>query len=198
MFDDERRGAGQAPVAAEVVLTTVLPTEQTPAPDISPPPSATFPLSTTHGTHNTDTHTMQRTVADATRFTATGPHAFSQSPLPSSSTETAQQRVARLREAARRTKKEQAAGTAFERLLDRGRVVADKAHRVVAVGLIAGTVLAGAVTVYAITDMMVFNRRRRAELGIAKVWLLLSLSPLFFLFSFFFLFFLCLLLIGVE
>ena len=47
--------------------------------------------------------------------------------------------------------------------------MADKAHRVVAVGLIGGTVLAGAVTVYAITDMMLFNRRRRAELGATKV-----------------------------
>jgi len=110
---------------------------------------------------------MSRTVADATRFTATGPHAFSQS-HPTSS-ETPQQRVARLRDAARRAKEERTAGTVFERLLDRGRTMADKAHRVVAVGLIGGTVLAGAVTVYAITDMMLFNRRRRAELGATKV-----------------------------
>ena len=109
-----------------------------------------------------------RTVADAASFTATGPHAFSQS-RPTSS-EAPQQRVARLRDAARHAKEERAAGTAFEPPPGpRKGAGGIKAHRVVAVGLIGGTVLAGAVTGYAITDMILFNRRRRAEPGATMI-----------------------------
>jgi hypothetical protein len=83
-----------------------------------------------------------RSIADATRFTPTIPHAFTRSPMPpsgtsSSATETPQQRVARLREAARMSKLAQA--SIFDRVIDRGRVWADKAHRVVALGLISAT-----------------------------------------------------------
>lgn len=104
-----------------------------------------------------------RSIADATRFTPTGPHAFT----PSSGVapgETSQQRVARLRDASRRAKAEQQAGTFADRMIDRGRVWADRAHRITAVGLIAATVLAGGLTIYATMDMMMFNKKRRAEL----------------------------------
>jgi hypothetical protein len=82
-----------------------------------------------------------RSVADATRFTPTGPHAFTRSSTPDSAAggETPQERVARLREAARRAKVEKAAGSTFDRLVDRGRLWADRAHRVTAVGLIGAT-----------------------------------------------------------
>lgn len=106
-----------------------------------------------------------RSVADATRFTPTGPHAFTRSAAPGSAAgeETPQERVARLREAARRAKVEKAAGSTFDRLVDRGRVWADRAHRATAVGLIGATILCGGVTIYAFTDMIIYNRRRKAE-----------------------------------
>ncbi|RPB09680.1 hypothetical protein P167DRAFT_547803 [Morchella conica CCBAS932] len=82
-----------------------------------------------------------RSVADATRFTATGPHAFTRAPPTSGSSggggETPQQRVARLREAANRAKMDQVG--MFDRIVDRGRVWADRAHKVVAIGLIGAT-----------------------------------------------------------
>ncbi|KAF8537732.1 cytochrome oxidase c assembly-domain-containing protein [Trichophaea hybrida] len=106
-----------------------------------------------------------RSVADATRFTPTGPHAFTPSPSPASGApkETPQQRVRRLREAAWAAKEAKAEGTILDRIIDRGRVWADRAHRVTAIGLISATVLCGAVTVYAFTDMILYNRRRKAE-----------------------------------
>lgn len=82
-----------------------------------------------------------RSVADATRFTATGPHAFTRAPPTSGSgsggRETPQQRVARLREAANRAKMDQVG--MFDRIVDRGRIWADRAHKVVAIGLIGAT-----------------------------------------------------------
>lgn len=82
-----------------------------------------------------------RSVADATRFTATGPHAFTRtppaSPTPAAAPETPQQRVARLRGAAQQAKLAQV--STFDRLVDRGRIWADRAHRVVAIGLIGAT-----------------------------------------------------------
>lgn len=120
---------------------------------------------------------VPRSAADATRFTATGPYAYSRpnrssnitartttvdpsfpspppagdashsarSAPPNASTidyaatqappnETPQQKVARLREAARRAKLEQEPLT--EKILRRGRVIADKAHRVTVMGFI--------------------------------------------------------------
>lgn len=81
-----------------------------------------------------------RSVADATRFTATGPHAFtrtSPAPAPAAPTETPQQRVARLRGAANQAKLAQV--STFDRIVDRGRIWADRAHRAVAIGLIGAT-----------------------------------------------------------
>ncbi|KAH0614457.1 uncharacterized protein H6S33_000093 [Morchella sextelata] len=103
-----------------------------------------------------------RSVADATRFTATGPHAFTRAPPSSGSAsggETPQQRVARLREAANRAKMDQV-GT-FDRIVDRGRIWADRAHKVVAIGLIGATVLCGGITIFAFTDMVMFARRKK-------------------------------------
>lgn len=105
--------------------------------------------------------------------------------------ETPQQRVTRLRAAARAAKAEAVQGTLMDRVVDRGRSWADRAHRVTALGLIGATgtiqsppsphsnelgeqtgaepgvcvvsVLCSAITVYAITDMIIYNRRRKAE-----------------------------------
>lgn len=83
---------------------------------------------------------MPRSPADATRFTATGPHANAKAttidlgaaPPPN---ETPAQKVARLREAARRAKIEQL--TTWEKVVVNGRVWADRAHKVTATSLIA-------------------------------------------------------------
>jgi len=97
--------------------------------------------------------TMPRSTADATRFTSTGPYASSKftsyDPTARASTvqisngapegETPQQKIARLREAARRAKAGQTQGTAYERIVSRGRIWADRAHRITALGLIGFT-----------------------------------------------------------
>ncbi|KAI5815162.1 hypothetical protein BZA77DRAFT_316588 [Pyronema omphalodes] len=98
---------------------------------------------------------MPRSVADATRFTPTGPVA--------GTAETPQQRVARLREAAKKAKAEKMAGSFMDQLVDKGRLWADRAHRITAIGLIGATVVCGAITVYAFTDMAIYNTKRKAE-----------------------------------
>ena len=97
---------------------------------------------------------MPRSTADATRFTATGPYASSKStafdPNARASTvqiptgaapagETPQQKIARLRAAARQAKDAQQQGAAFDRIVASGRVWADRAHRVTTAGLIGFT-----------------------------------------------------------
>ncbi|OBT76273.1 hypothetical protein VF21_03334 [Pseudogymnoascus sp. 05NY08] len=122
---------------------------------------------------------MARSPTDATRFTSTTPHATkpfyptSSNPGPSTlpaheagaaaapAGETPQQKVRRLREAANRAREGRLTG--FDRAVMRGRVWADRAHRVTTLGLIGITCIAGAVTVYALGDMMIYNRRRRRE-----------------------------------
>ncbi|TKA37937.1 hypothetical protein B0A54_10539 [Friedmanniomyces endolithicus] len=128
---------------------------------------------------------MARTPSDATRFTATGPYAssspsFGSNPLPNPSptnttaplgtridfgsapaNETSQQKIARLRAAsalARHGKE-----SPFDALVRVGRVWADRAHRVTALGLIGLTVVVGCVATAGITDMLLHNRRRRGE-----------------------------------
>ncbi|KAI9820170.1 MAG: hypothetical protein M1827_005792 [Pycnora praestabilis] len=107
---------------------------------------------------------MSRSAADATRFTATGPHAHSKSSIPGSSPsspqnrETPQEKVIRLRNAARQARLEKV--STFDKIVVRGRVIADKAHRFTALSLIAAT---GLVTFFALGDMIVYNRRRRRE-----------------------------------
>ncbi|CUS09189.1 unnamed protein product [Tuber aestivum] len=104
-----------------------------------------------------------RSVADATRFTPTGPHAFTRTPMSAAAAattgETPQQRVARLREAARRAKLDQI--SAVDKIIDRGRVWADKAHRIVAISLIGATVLCGGFTIFASIDMVLYARRKK-------------------------------------
>ncbi|KFZ16528.1 hypothetical protein V502_05043, partial [Pseudogymnoascus sp. VKM F-4520 (FW-2644)] len=120
---------------------------------------------------------MARSPTDATRFTSTTPHATkpfypaSNNPGPSTlpsnqaaaapAGESPQQKVRRLREAANRAREGRLTG--FDRAVVRGRVWADRAHRVTAMGLIGITCIAGAVTVYALGDMMIYNRRRKRE-----------------------------------
>lgn len=83
-----------------------------------------------------------RSVADATRFTPTGPHAFTRTPIPAAATtaagETPQQRVARLK-AAQRARLDQI--STVDKVIARGRVWADKAHRAFALSLIGATSL---------------------------------------------------------
>ncbi|TVY68733.1 hypothetical protein LSUE1_G005690 [Lachnellula suecica] len=118
---------------------------------------------------------MPRSATDATRFTSTTPHASAKRQPPSSSVplnsntqrkpgptgETPQEKVRRLRAAADRARDAQV--STFDKVIVRGRVWADRAHRFVALSLIAATFVAGGVTVYALGDMMVHNRRKRAE-----------------------------------
>ena len=97
---------------------------------------------------------MSRSVADATRFTATSPHAYSkptcvrsapassmsETPTPNSSSktsprqETPQEKVARLR--AERFAARASSLSRWDRLVLRGRVWADRAHKITALSLI--------------------------------------------------------------
>ncbi|KAK0912043.1 hypothetical protein LTR02_003151 [Friedmanniomyces endolithicus] len=128
---------------------------------------------------------MARTPSDATRFTATSPYAssspsFGTNPLPNPSTastttlhgtridfgsapanETAQQKIARLRAAAALSRRGKE--TTFDSVVRVGRVWADRAHRVTALGLIGLTVVVACVATAGITDMLLHNRRRRSE-----------------------------------
>ncbi|TVY34295.1 hypothetical protein LSUB1_G005874 [Lachnellula subtilissima] len=112
---------------------------------------------------------MTKSATDATRFTSTMPHASAKpSPsrpqkkgTPGPAGETPREKVARLRAAADRARNEQV--TAIDRFLVRGRVWADRAHKITAVTLMGATFVAGVVTVYALGDMMIYNRKKRAE-----------------------------------
>lgn len=126
---------------------------------------------------------MARSPADATRFTATGPYAASSSSFtpnasnipnpngargtqiqfgaPPSANETPQQKIARLRAAADAAKR--STETRFDRTVRIGRLVADKAHRYTAMGLIGATVLTAMVATAGISDMILHNRKRRNE-----------------------------------
>ncbi|MCJ1464806.1 hypothetical protein MMC07_003419 [Pseudocyphellaria aurata] len=78
------------------------------------------------------------------------------------SNETPIQKVARLR--AERNKMLAAQITLWDRIVDKGRIVADKAHRITVGGLLIFSVLVAGVAVVSITDMIIFNRKKR------KVW----------------------------
>jgi hypothetical protein len=86
---------------------------------------------------------MARTVEDATRFTPNGPYASRPSTRatvlqfsdPAPAEETPQQKIARLREAARRAKIAQE--STFDKVVASGRTWADRAHRATVYGIIA-------------------------------------------------------------
>ncbi|KAL9007341.1 MAG: hypothetical protein Q9173_007359, partial [Seirophora scorigena] len=144
---------------------------------------------------------MSRTVADATRFTATSPHAYSRPssilrsanatfspssysasgsaasqwrkppPLPNKPPsqqqppsnapqhETPEQKVARLR--ALRAAEKLKPLSLWDRTVVRGRRWADVAHRTTALGLMGVTLLAGVITAFSLTDMLIYNRNQR-------------------------------------
>ncbi|KAG9248697.1 cytochrome oxidase c assembly-domain-containing protein [Calycina marina] len=119
---------------------------------------------------------MSRSAVDATRFTSTTPHASAKSPLsfrhnphsssqppnkPGSIGETPLEKVKRLRAAANAAREAQV--TTADKIIIRGRVWADRLHRITALGLIGLTVVAGGVTIYALGDMMIYNRSKRAQ-----------------------------------
>ncbi|MCJ1250810.1 hypothetical protein MMC30_008038 [Trapelia coarctata] len=140
---------------------------------------------------------MSRSAADATRFTATSPHAYSKPsslrsaasntfspsssprshPLPrkanaspsspgpsggpSATTETSAQKVARLRAAYDAQRNAQV--STWDKIVVRGRIVADVAHRITTLTLIGCTVIAGGVAVFSLGDMIIYNRRKRRE-----------------------------------
>lgn len=112
-----------------------------------------------------------RSVSDATRFTPTTPHASSKSahtpktspkdPKTPKFVETPEQRVARLRAA--HLKAKQAQVSRMDRIIDGSRRFFDSAHKVTVLGLIGFTVMAGLVTAYTAADMMMYNKKRKAE-----------------------------------
>ncbi|KAL2047739.1 hypothetical protein N7G274_000781 [Stereocaulon virgatum] len=137
---------------------------------------------------------MSRSAIDATRFTATSPHAYSKTFLrsaPSSASttprtntppnrfnqpnaarkltpgsnnipppETPAEKVARLRAA--RLAEKQAQISKWDKIVLRGRVWADRAHKVTAYSLIGFSVVAAGITAFALTDMILHNRRKRS------------------------------------
>jgi len=112
-----------------------------------------------------------RSTSDATRFTATVPHAAAKSQFTPSNIpigratapagETPQQKIARLRAAAAKARLGQE--SQFDKVVRVGRVWADRAHRVTALSLIGLTVVCGVVASFAIGDMLIHNRRKRNE-----------------------------------
>jgi hypothetical protein len=94
------------------------------------------------------TATMPRSATDATRFTSTTPHASAKLPpnppanalpqrTPGPPGETPQEKVKRLRAAADRARDAQVSN--FDKVILRGRVWADRAHRFTALSLIGIT-----------------------------------------------------------
>ncbi|KAL9135357.1 MAG: hypothetical protein Q9175_003447 [Cornicularia normoerica] len=144
---------------------------------------------------------MSRSAAEATRFTATSPHAYakpspiraspstysaSSTPRPSPiarldrnartppspidpkkyvqgsapPAETAAEKVARLRQA--RLREREAQMSTWDKIVIRGRVWADRAHRITVYTLLGSTVVIVIVAGFSLTDMIVHNRRKRA------------------------------------
>lgn len=139
---------------------------------------------------------MSRSAADATRFTATSPHAYSKptsirsaassasrsnppprripnpnargppqrpgitsAPNSPPQIETPIKKVARLRAA--RLAEKNAQISRWDQIVVRGRVWADRAHKVTAYSLIGFSVVAASITAFALTDMILHNRRKR-------------------------------------
>ncbi|KAL1968523.1 hypothetical protein VTN77DRAFT_1733 [Rasamsonia byssochlamydoides] len=126
---------------------------------------------------------MSRSAADATRFTATGPYVNSKaaspsaipyrlpgakSNKPSSSSgakqqpeETPRQKVERLRAEARAARLAQSTSR-VDRIIEVGRNVANKAHKAMIYTLIAASGVCGALTLYSVVSLTLYNRRQRA------------------------------------
>ncbi|KKK22600.1 hypothetical protein P175DRAFT_0502682 [Aspergillus ochraceoroseus IBT 24754] len=126
---------------------------------------------------------MSRSAADATRFTATGPYASSKPSaapykLPgfmansaasnSQSTgpggqrqETPKEKVERLRAQARASRIAQSTSR-VDTMIDFGRRFANKAHKTMVYTLIAASGICGALTVYSMVSLTLYNRRQRA------------------------------------
>ncbi|OJD23899.1 hypothetical protein ACJ73_04747 [Blastomyces percursus] len=125
---------------------------------------------------------MSRSAADATRFTATGPYASSKPSVANSGTsrpmgagsgssattgsgsggkqETPKQKVERLRAQARAARYAKAF-TPMDRVMSKGRVWADRAHKVTVYTLITASGLAAALTIYSATSLILYNRRQK-------------------------------------
>ncbi|KAF3491127.1 uncharacterized protein GIQ15_00644 [Arthroderma uncinatum] len=126
---------------------------------------------------------MSRSAADATRFTATGPYAYSKSPMssPSSSKwsglkvrssqpsqpspgqgaqETAKEKVERLRAQARANRISKSFSP-MDRIVNSGRTWADRFHRAAVFSLITASGIAGILTIYSMTSLFMHNRRQR-------------------------------------
>ncbi|PWY77185.1 hypothetical protein BO94DRAFT_538045 [Aspergillus sclerotioniger CBS 115572] len=128
---------------------------------------------------------MSRSAADATRFTATGPYAHSKPgsaapyKLPSSMTkpgsssssqpqlgpggrpETPKEKVERLRAQARAARLAQSTSR-VDNMIELGRRFANKAHKTMVYTLIAASGVCGALTVYSVISLTLYNRRQRA------------------------------------
>ncbi|EAS33371.3 uncharacterized protein CIMG_04395 [Coccidioides immitis RS] len=125
---------------------------------------------------------MSRSTADATRFTATAPHAHSkpgstasrwpgmklgrsqEKPQPATggdSQETPKQKVERLRAEARAARIAKSSSP-MDRIIGRGRVWADRVHKVTVFTIIAASGIAGILTIYSATSLISHNRRQKA------------------------------------
>ncbi|PLB54268.1 hypothetical protein P170DRAFT_397504 [Aspergillus steynii IBT 23096] len=124
---------------------------------------------------------MSRSAADATRFTATGPYASSkpgnapyklpshmsnsasnsQSQGPGGNPETPKEKVERLRAQARAARMAQSTSR-VDQVVDVGRRFANKAHKVMVYSLITASGVCGALTVYSLVSLTLYNRRQRA------------------------------------
>ncbi|TPX10116.1 uncharacterized protein E0L32_001313 [Thyridium curvatum] len=75
--------------------------------------------------------------------------------------ETPEQKVARLRAAHLAAKNAEV--SAFDKFISSGRRLFDSAHKATVMGLIGFTAVAGLLTVYTTADMIMYNRKRKAE-----------------------------------
>ncbi|KAH8432591.1 cytochrome c oxidase assembly protein COX14 [Aspergillus melleus] len=123
---------------------------------------------------------MSRSAADATRFTATGPYASSkpgnapyklpshmsnassnaQPQGPGGKPETPKEKVERLRAQARAARTAQSTSR-VDQMVDVGRRFANKAHKVMVYSLITASGVCGALTVYSLVSLTLYNRRQR-------------------------------------
>ncbi|KAH8903643.1 hypothetical protein BR93DRAFT_931210 [Coniochaeta sp. PMI_546] len=85
----------------------------------------------------------------------------SPSPSPLLAGETPEQRVARLRAAHEAAKKAQS--SKIDVIISRGRRFFDTAHKATVLGLIGFTAVAGLLTIYTAADMIMYNKKRKAE-----------------------------------